>query len=207
MDVATIRRQSIKTASSLGYPVHEVLPLLDRVQGARTSDGTVARLLCLHAAAACAYGFDEPEALDWLRQERAFDDLAPSERRFLESGDGDPDRFKVRIEGMWALAWTLGLVAKLDFGKGCDKDFVRLLPDLHTAQSSSGLRAKVKPRSSDEILEACDLAYCLHCWTRQAQLGNRRVPGKVPPFVVEERRRALDWLLGDVDWDEVSLDT
>lgn len=202
-----IREQSLKTASHLGFTVNNVLPLLDGVQNARTTDATVKRLVCLHAAAACAYGFDKNMAAAWLRQENAFDDLAASERRFIENNDGDANRFKNQIEGMWALAWALGLVPQLDFSKGCDNTFAMLLPNLKTGESSDELRAKAKPRSNEEIVAVCDLAYCLHWSIRQAQLSNSKLPGKVQPYVIEERRRALEWLLGDVEWDEITLDT
>lgn len=92
MALNLIREQSLKTASRLGFTVNNALPLPDEVQYARTTDETVKRLVCLHATAACAYGFDRGMAAAWLRQENAFDNLAASERRFIENGDGtQPD--------------------------------------------------------------------------------------------------------------------
>ena len=35
----------------------------------------------------------------------------------------------------------------------------------------------------------------------------KQTPGKVPPYIVVERRRDLEWLLSDEDWDDISLDT
>lgn len=207
MALNLIREQSLKTASRLGFAINNALPLLDEAQNARTAETIVKRLVCLHVAAACAYGFDKGIATAWLQQENAFDDLAISERRFIENNDGDSSRFKNQVEGMWALAWALGLVPQLDFSKGCDNTFVMLLPNLKIGESSDGLHAKAKPRSNEEIVAACDLAYCLHWSIRQAQLSNSKPPGKVQPYVIEERRRALEWLLGDDEWDEITLDT
>lgn len=207
MAIDLIREQSRKEALRLGFPVNDALPLLDHVQSARTSDEVLRRLLCMHAAAACAHGFDRDKAAAWLRQENLVGDLADSERSFIERGDGDPHRFIILVEGMWALAWVLGIVPRLDFGQNCDGKFATLLPNLKTAEGTVRLRDLINPRSNDEILAACDLAYCLHWSIIEAQLGNRKPPGTVQPYVIEERRRALEWLVGDKDWDKITLDT
>lgn len=207
MDLNLIREQSLKTASRLGFEVSKTLPLLDEVQNTRTADETVKRLVCLHATAACAYGFDRGKARTWLEQENAWGDLTASEQQFIEGGNGDPNRFKIQVEGMWTLAWALGIVPHLDFAKDCDNKFVMVLPNLKIGEKSDALRSKVKPRATEEIIAACDLAYCLHWAVRQAQLTGGKLPGKVQPYVIEERRRALEWLLSNDLWDEVPLDT
>lgn len=207
MDLNNIREQSLKTALSIGFTINNVLPLLDEVQISRTIDETVKRLMCLHVAAACAYGFDRGIAMAWLQRENVRDDLSESEYQFIKNGAGDANRFKIQIEGMWALAWSLGLVLQLDFAKPCADTFVALLPNLKTGESGDGLRTKAKLRSNEEVLAACDLAYCLHWSIRQAQLSGNELPKKVQPYVIEERRRALEWLLGDAEWYEITLDT
>lgn len=207
MALDLIREQSLKTVSRLGYEVNKALPLLDEVQNTRTADEAVKRLLCLHAAAACAYGFDRVKAKMWLEQENVLGDLTASERHFIDGDNGDPSRFKIQIEGMWALAWALGIAPHLDFGKDCDSMLVMALPNLKTREKSDALRLKVKTRTVDEIIAVCDLAYCLHWAVRQAQLTGGKLPGKVQPYVIEERRRALEWLLSNDAWDEISLDT
>jgi hypothetical protein len=207
MDLEPIRKKSLKIAVRLGFEVNENLPLLDGVAITRTLDESVKRLLCLHTAAACAYGFDRDKAWVWLQQEGAVESLAPSEHRFVTQGLGDPNRFKVRIEGMWAFAWTLGLVPQIDFGKDCDSRFAVLLPNLKASEGSSSLRQRIKFRTSEEVVSAGDLVYCLHWAIRQSQLTNTKSPGRVQPYVIEERRRSLDWLLSGDQWDELSLDT
>lgn len=202
-----IRKQSIVTASRLGYSTNHALPLLDDVQNLRTVDESVNRLLCLNAVAACAYGFDRHKAVEWLRQEGVFDELATSERRFIENSDGDPIRFQVQVEGLWALAWALGLVPQLDFGEYCDDNFVILMPNIRSREASDVLRSKINPRTSLEVLAACDLAYCLHWAAREALLTGGKLSGDVQLYVIEERRRMLEWLIGEEEWDEVTLDT
>lgn len=207
MDLEIIRKQSLKTAARLGFSVNDKLPLLDGVTITRTLDEIVKRLLCLHAAAACAYGFDKGKAWAWLQQEDAVKALAPSEHQFVTQGIGDSNRFKVQIEGMWAFAWTLGLVPQIDFGKDCDNRFAVMLPNLKASEGSSSLRQRAKLRASEEVVVAADLVYCLHWAIHQAQLTNTKLPGRVQSYVIEERRRSLDWLLCGDQWDELPLDT
>jgi hypothetical protein len=207
MDLDVIREQSLKTACRIGVTVSEALPLLDKAQTTKATNEIISRLLCLHATAACAHGFDRGKARAWLEQELLSGELTAAERQFLEGSQGDPDRFKVQVEGMWALAWALGIVPRLDFDKGCDDSFVTMLPNLKVGEKSDTLRSKVKLRSIDEVFSACDLAYCLHWAVRQAYLSGGGSAGKVPPYVIEERRRALEWLLSSEQWDEVALDT
>ena len=207
MDLNSVREQSLQAASRLGFAVNKSLPFLGQVKAIRNAEEIVKRLLCLHAVAACSYGFDRAKARVWLERELVFGDLVAAERRFIEEGQGDAVRFKVQVEGMWALAWALGMVRQLDFSKDCDSKFVTALPNLKDGEAGDAFLSKIDPRAASEIIAACDLAYCLHWAIRQAQLTGDKPPGRVQPYVVEERRRALEWLLSNEPWDEVALDT
>lgn len=207
MDLSSIRERSLKIASRLGFAVNKALPLLDEVEVTKAADEAFRRLLCLHATAACAFGFDRRRARTWLEQEGVWGDLTTAERQFVENGQSNPAQFQVQVEGMWALAWALGIVPQLDFGRDCDGGFVMVLPNLKVGQGSDALRSKLNPRTTDEVVAACDLAYCLHWAVREAQLTGSKPPGNVEPCVIEERRRALEWLISDDAWDEVPLDT
>lgn len=59
----------------------------------------------------------------------------------------------------------------------------------------------------DARMAACDLFYCLHWSIRHAELSNSKVPGAVSSYVIIARRRALEWLIGSEQRDEVTLDT
>ena len=63
---------------------------------------------------------------------------------------------------MWAIAWALGVANELNFAKDCDNRFVMLLPSFKQSQSSADFRKKANPRSLEQVLAACDLAYWLH---------------------------------------------
>lgn len=187
--------------------VSAMLPLLDAGLEMRNTDETTSRILAMNAVAATAYGFDKAKAIAWLNQEALTNSLSEQEKRFVFEGAGQPDRFKVQVEGMWALSWAMGIASELNFAKDCDNRFVTTLPNLKQSQSSADFRKKANPRPLEQVVAACDLAYCLHWAIRQSELTGKRSPGNLKPYVVVERRRALEWLLSKEAWDEVPLDT
>lgn len=207
MDLKQIRTQSLDVAAKAGVKIPESLPLLDDGISARPTADAVNRLLVLNIVAAVSYGFDRVKALAWLKQEKLDGLLTPTESAFVTSGVGTPQTFQVQIEAMWALAWALGMVPQIDFWKDCDTRFAAMLPNLKINQSGAEWHGKAKMRSAAELIAACDLAYCLHWAVRQAQLENKTPPARLKSYVVEERRRSLEWLLSNERWDAVPLDT
>lgn len=207
MDLKQIREQSVQAAKQLGVNVSSTLPLLDAGLETRGADEAISRLLAMNAVAATAHGFDKAKAISWLNQEALTDSLTEKENRFVFEGLGQPDCFKLQVESMWALAWAMGITNELNFAKDCDNRFVTMLPNLKQSQSSIDFRKKRNPRPLEEVVAACDLAYCLHWATRQAELNGKRPPANLKPYVVVERRRALEWLLSKEAWEEVPLDT
>lgn len=208
MDTAAIRQRSMKEAARLGYAVSAELPLSDFDVKAREVNELVDRCLVMHALVAVSYGFPRDTVKAWLAGEDLTGAMSASERFYLEAGDTADDEFhRGMSESVWTLIWALGLAPKLDFAKPCPDDLVRMLPNLKTAESSSTFRNRAQQRSIDELLAAADLAYCLHWAVTDASLRGEPAPGRVPAWVVIERRRALEWVLCDEDWDDVPLDT
>jgi hypothetical protein len=202
-----VRSESWNEVQRLGLPVNPNLPELDEVRLARSQSDVEDRLLCMLAAAAAAYGLPSPVACAWLQSQNLWEVAAPQERVFLQDGAGDQRIFKAQIEGMWALAWALSLVRALDFEVDCPNSFVSMLPDLHKADSVAAFRSTTRLRPVSEVSAKLDLAYCLHWAVRQLALEGKRVPLRTRPFVVRERRRALEWLTNEGGWYEVELDT
>jgi hypothetical protein len=208
MDTAAIRKRSLKEAARLGYAVSAELPLSDFDVKARDVNELVDRCLVLHALIAVSCGFPRDAVRAWLGQEDLTGSLSASERRYLEAGDASDDEFYRGLsESVWAFVWALGMAPKLDFAKLCPNDLVRMLPSLKTGESSSTFRSRAQQRSIDDLLAAADLAYCLDWAATDASLRGEAQPGRVPAWVVVERRRALEWVLSDQDWDDVQLDT
>jgi hypothetical protein len=202
----SLREESVAISKKLKFPTNDSLPLLDPIKSTRTIDEVVDRLLCLHVCAACASGFDRDEAHAWLKKEDLFDKLTWLELEFLTTNPRAEMIFVYRIEAMWALAWIIGVVPQLDLTQHCSDDFVEMMPELLTQESSVAFRQKARLRPVDEVAAACDLAYCLHWGFRHSSISDQKRPW-LDEYVVEERRRALDWFLGDEPWHEWPLDT
>lgn len=207
MEIQSIRTASTNAAKALGIDVSTTLPLIEPPYRTKNVHETISRILAMNVMAAIAYGFDKTKGIAWLSREKLEGSLSEHKRTFLSKGSGDTTPFKLQIEGMWALAWSIGVVKELDFAKDCDEKFAQELPNLKLNQGGENLRRIANQRPLEEILGACDLAYCLHSAIRESQITNKNSPKKLKPYVILERRRALDWLLSEESWDEIDLDT
>lgn len=205
-DLKAIREMSHVQAMRLGYTVNPALPLSEAPVSLRRIDDVTTRMLCIHAISAVAHDFPRPKALSWLKGERLFESMAPSEVKFLKIG-GDIAEMQCRVDALFALTWATQVEPALNFEMECPETLAGALPDLEIAGSSSAFRQKVSLRSAREIVEMADLAYCLHWSIRDSILRKQRPPGRLHPIYVIERRRAFEWLIGKDSWDDLSLDT
>jgi len=206
METRDFRSQSLVRLAKVGISIPSSLPLLDDFS-VRPIDEIVDRILCLNAVAATAHGFNEKRAIAWLSNEHLLGNLTEDERSFLTAGVGDAETFKVQVEGMWALSWMIGIVDKIDFQRECDPRFVAMLPNLKIAESSSSFRTRARLREHAAIGTEADLAYCLHWAIREAEINGTPAPAGIAPYIVTQRRRALDWAIGNQVWNDVSTDT
>lgn len=206
MDTADIRRHTLNTLASWGLPGPTHLPLLDP-PSLRPTQTVLDRLFALNVVTSVAFGFSRTAALAWLDQEELTKALSPRESAFLSTGRGPVEDFQAQPETMWALAWAVRWVDALDFWRPCDGDFVHRLPDLKVQEPRRSFEAHALIRPVEHVAEALDLAYCLHWVTVDAALGRRSLPLQNRPAGLLGRRHALEWMLGQDDWDEISLDT
>jgi hypothetical protein len=204
-----VRKESWKEAARLGYPANQHLPLLDEPKQVRAQLEVENRLLALYAVVACAYGFSKNRARAWVESEGVGGSLTNNELIFIrsESSISDDSGIKWRVEGLWALAWALSCHDNLDFSDSCSDDFVFIFPDLKRGEPASRFREKLTIRSLIDITQKCDTAYCLHWGAREMALRGRVIYRSVPINVLVERRRALEWIISDEMWDNISLDT
>lgn len=208
LSVEAIRRDSLKVAERLGYPINEKLPLTDGYEHLRSEKEVIDRVLVLFCIVAVAHESSAKRAKDWLASEKLLETITPMERAFLIDGDlSNRNVFRAQEESLWALTWALGLVPELDFANHCQPILASLFPDLIKNDDSTAFRKKCTLRPVSAILRKADLAYCLHWGLRHASLERKQLSTGVEPYVVIERRRALEWLLRDEDWDTISLDT
>lgn len=166
-------------------------------------------------------GLSPGEAWDFIRERTkdfGSDDpdagfFSPEEWNYLH----DPDSTELqRINGTWqyenlhVMEWALGLTDTLDFPDHyCDvPQTVRLLKNYPSVEE---ILDAAKPRTAAEILDACDLIFCLDWACVDARLHQLfPAPAGMDGGVVQERHKSLNWLAGYQDsapWDEVSTDT
>ena len=207
MDSQYIRIGSIATARLLSVDVPAFLPVKTHPVVLRPVEEIVSRLLAMHAIAATLSGVHRARAIRWLEHENLLRFLTQDEVRFLHDRIGLVDKFQWQVEGMWALAWAVGILGGLDFGEECSSHFAMMLPNLYWMENSKRFRTRTIARPLVEVLAMRDLAYCLHWGVREAAPMCPRPSGKLKHYVVVERRRALEWLVCDEDWDAIVLDT
>jgi len=201
--VTEVRERSRKLARRLGYPKPPddlPAPATGRL---RPTPAILDRALALNAVISCAYGLPTLAALEWLRSEGLLDALTGDEEEFLvDMSEGlrvEELARKLEVESLHALAWALGLVDELDFDRGCGDEVARVMPDIDAGDDASALRLAAERRADDELYSALDLATVL-AWAIGAEdLRLGLSPGDVEPYVVWERKRALQWIHG-ADW-------
>jgi Domain of unknown function (DUF4272) len=201
-----VRVKSLLVTSSLGILVPSHLPELDAA-AIRSLDDTANRLLCLNAVAAADYGLPSEKSYKWLESQNLIKHLEPAEEAFLLHGKGSKTVFQWQVEGAFALSWALSLYASMSFDTPCPDDLVHKMPNLKELETIEAFKAKLSLRDSTEIFEAADLAYCLSWAARDSQLIGTSFPKQIQIGVLMERRRALEWLICDESWYEISLDT
>jgi len=208
LDFESIRKNSIGEARFLGYPTNPDLPLLADVS-ARPVEDIVDRSLAMSAAVSAGFGFEKRLALEWLERENLMSFVAQSELDFLRSDDADPSSLlQCQVEGLNAFAWALSFVDEMPFYLFCPDDLVKHFPDFNDMESSERFRGAAKLRPMEDIVSTLDAAYCIHWSWAEQDVHQRDLPDTdMEPYMIVERRRALEWILSGEDWDNVSLDT
>jgi hypothetical protein len=207
MNLDDLRQASLRKATALGYPPAITLPLLDESLRLRSGREITERALTLSGVVAASYGFPRERVTEWLQGEGLEATLGKAEAAFLQGKLGDAQPFQVQVESLTAFAWALGFLGAIEFDKPSPRHLVSIFPDFKRSQSSIHFRDKAKLRDQNDVLRACDLAYCLHWGINQKLIDKKPLPGELPPHVVIERRRAIEWMLSSEAWEDVSLDT
>ncbi|MBA2112997.1 hypothetical protein HOV93_01430 [Planctomycetes bacterium FF15] len=210
MEPETIRKQSLSKAKKLGYPINPELPLLGDIALRRTPEQLLDRMLCLYTCVACSYGFPKQLGWTWLAQEGLLEKVTPEESLYLRNKDESPvEKFQPHVETIWAMTWVGQIQNSLEFDQTCTNDMVRLFPNLKASASSEAFRSKCHMRSLEEIASKLDLAYCLH-WAitheTENQLELPKKPMRLLPYIIINRRHAMEWLFCDEPWDAVPMD-
>ena len=209
IDYMEVRIRSLAITQKLGYDVNKELPILDVSNVHRAKTEIALRICALHSIVACSYGFPVSSARAWVDQENLCDFLTDDEKRIISvrSDKSICEQFRVKVEAIWALAWAVHLVPILDFTCPCDNSLAKLLPNLKTLEPTDNIISVAQLRDSKEVIQHCDLAYCLHWAIVEMKMNNQMPPNQIPIHIIEQRRHALEWVLSKENWDDIYLDT
>lgn len=138
--------------------------------------------------------------------------LSPSEREYINNPDSTEQEqisYSWKYENLFVMEWALGLVDELDFPDHiCDvPNVVKLLNECSTI---SDILEKSNPKSKKQLLDECDLIFCLDWSCVDTRIHNLSAPAGMDNGVVLERHKSLNWLVGADDraeWDLVGTNT
>lgn len=200
-NASAVRERSWQMVEKAGLRSNSTLPLLETDRELIPSGLIVARLLCMSAAAAHAFGHPAVAANAWIDRERLRDSLSSVEQAFLSGAQEHLIACQMQVHGVYTLAWCLSVVDAFHANEKMPDDLVHLLPDIKNGQSSASFRLGVVLRSREQILTQLDSAYCFHWAWRDAYLSSNRNRRENNMLSVAERRRALEWVFEGGDWD------
>lgn len=125
-----------------------------------------------------------------------------------EPSEQDSIQFIWRYEAMWIMLWALGYVEKLEYpNKICD--VIHGANIINMSMNLDEFVNRGNKKSKEEILDEADLIYRYNWACVDARINRRVIPGGMDDGVVQERHKALNWLINymEADWDEVGTDT
>lgn len=137
--------------------------------------------------------------------------FSPKEKEYFYNDNASEQEkisYSWQYENLFVAEWALGLIDELSFPDNiCDVPLaVRVLKPFANRDE---LLAAAKPRSGAELLDACDLIFCLDWACVDARIYKLPAPSGMEGGVVMERHKTLNWLVGNdgADWDDVGTNT
>lgn len=111
------------------------------------------------------------------------------------------------LDALYALTWSIGLVEKLDPEARISATFGEIFPNIELDSPAHQFISEARKREPTELINTLDKYFCLDWAFRESSLTGAPPPIAVPWLVVRKRRFALEWILSENEWDEISLDT
>jgi hypothetical protein len=203
-----LANRALKAAAGLPPVIAESEAVL------RTGAEVAERIMALFAVAVRAESVasKSPMTSDEILQRLGMAEsaLSPAERKFIidrTPTQQDTVTFRWCYESAYTLAWAAGIIDKLPFpGAICD---VELIAQKLLKLGIGGIHQAANLRPVSELLDSLDLHQRLHWITRQAQSDKKAPPAGLDAGVIQERHRALNWLVqfDGAKWDDVETPT
>ncbi|MDO9410428.1 DUF4272 domain-containing protein [Patulibacter sp.] len=219
IDPRQVRRGSLATLAHVGLtPSATGLPVVaDAYAGRRRdADAAVDRVRALMAVLHAVHGAPAADVAGSLKSRGLVPWSTPQERTFLdlqgtrEEGDRELAAHRAwigrRVEGLHALGWALGMLDDLE-----PTGFSAVHPSAFAAvgpAEPAGAPTELLLRPQAELLARLDLLSCAHYAVQEHELrgASSPLPRDVIPGAIAERKRALEWLLGQDGWDDIEVD-
>lgn len=201
-----VRARSRRRCAKLGASVPRDLPRVE-FQSVRPAEDIAFRSVILYVMVGLAEPAVDPIRLvNWLKCECLFAKSTIRERGLIESAgrgclsEQDVVNLSWLREAWVVLLWSCSVTdwpGPPSETASLSHLFAITPPEVEIAD----FVARARLRDTREFHQQLDFYYCLHHALRSGQQID------VSMSVVTERRRALEWVLSDEEWDDVSLDT
>ena len=178
----------------------------------RTAEEIARRAIVLYCAIAAAHGVSKDDLVEWLKEERLWDELTPRELTFFaeKRNPGKEVTWMTwLVEAQVALLWSIGKLDALPqpTGKCNTASVIAAMPGFFEPTSHFIESAVLRDRQQIEREEAG--IYDIHCRVDQATRKGKAIPDGYDRDVVFFRHYGLSWVRGycGQPWDEVTPDT
>lgn len=212
------KNRSIRILEEQGIPYLEELPVIENsleIKG-KTIDEIAKRAIVLCIACNFASDIISNKKRRYIKESKKFfnklldtynvkDYMTRDEKLLFDKMDKNVAiQLSWQFEGYLILLWSLGLVDEVPFPD------TLVEPDAVTAVVSAcdtyrELIEKCKLRDVNEVLDLADLTYRYNWYCVESKINEEDTV--INPEIVMERHRALLWLLSDVKWDKVEINT
>lgn len=205
------KAKSIAAMKELGLPFTDNLPVVEDETSInpRSPEEIAERTLALAIAAVKGEANDQQLVDSLITRYSAKELFTPGELAFITNHSPTQQQlhdFSWQYECIHVLLWSLGHIEKLQPpNQICDVPAeVSIIRDLGRQK----LSATARPRSMSEILDQADYYYRLHWAVIELRL-NGRSSGKANEEIIDERHKALNWLIRYMgqNWDDITTDT
>ncbi len=203
---------SIQKLSQIGFNDEIFLPLINN-RSIKKGNEIRERIIQLYALIGLSLPeIDSDKIKQWLSSYDLFLGLSKHEKDIFEKyKDGKLTELEITSlswlrESLLTLMWCCELISDLCY-PSIETEIEEYLYLIPPKENVKKFLKQISVRNEFEILKQADFHYCLH-WLMRNNYFETLETNLCPRIdVIIERRKALEWILSNNDWDNISLDT
>lgn len=212
-----IRDITITRGAQLGMSFHSQVPPTPTAEQMhpRTQSVICGRALGLFAALCVCFEETRQRAraadlvIAWLRSHSLEDFLTEGERIFLSNGGKNRSfalELGLQVESLLGLCWSVNL-AEMDITRSVSDDFGSIFPNIEKNSPPTVFTSGAILRPKLEMVSELDFYTCTQWLHREFARKRTKWSYRIDIETVRARRLALEWVLSEDDWEDISLDT